>query len=167
MSKIGIYYGSTTGNTQEVAEEIAKQLNIDKADLHDVAKAGTDFSTYDTILFGSSTLGFGDLQDDWESYIDKVKEADLKGKKVALFGCGDSASYSDTFGDAIGKIYQVIKDKDCEIVGNISTEGYTYDDSEAVVDGKFVGLLIDNDNESDMTEKRINEWVKELKKAIQ
>lgn len=166
MSKIGIYYGSTTGNTQEVAEEIAKQLNIAKSDLHDVAKANADFSAYNTVLFGSSTLGFGDLQDDWEDYISKVKGADLSGKKVALFGCGDSSSYSDTFGDAVGKIYQTIKGKGCEIVGSISTEGYTFDESEAVVSGRFVGLLIDNDNESDMTEERISNWVEELKKAI-
>lgn len=166
MSSIGIYYGSTTGNTQEVAEEIAKKLNVDKANLHDVAKADADYSAYDVILFGSPTLGFGDLQDDWEYYIDKVKSADLNGKKVALFGCGDSSSYSDTFGDAIGKIYQTIKGKGCELIGSVSTEGYTYDDSEAIVDGKFVGLLIDNDNEPDMTDDRINNWIEELKKAI-
>lgn len=166
MSKIGIYYGSTSGNTQEVAEEIAKKLNVQTSDLHDVVKADTNFSAYDTVLFGSSTLGFGDLQDDWESYIDKLKTSDLSGKKVALFGCGDSASYSDTFGDAVGKIYQAVKGKGCEVVGSVSTEGYSYDDSEAVVDGKFVGLLIDNDNESDMTEERISNWVEELKKVI-
>lgn len=166
MSKIGIYYGSTTGNTQEVAEEIAKKLNVDKSDLHDVSNADTDFSAYDVILFGSPTLGFGDLQDDWEYYIDKVKAADLTGKKVALFGCGDSSSYSDTFGDALAKIYEVVKDKGCQLIGQVSTEGYTYDSSEAVVDGKFVGLLIDNDNESDMTDDRINNWTEELKKAI-
>ncbi len=166
MSKIGIYYGSTTGNTQEVAEEIAKKLSVSNADLHDVANANANFSAYDVILFGSPTLGFGDLQDDWESYIDKVKSSNLEGKTVALFGCGDSSSYSDTFGDAIGKIYNILKDKGCRLVGQVDTEGYTYDDSEAVVDGKFVGLLIDNDNEPDMSEERINNWVEALKSAI-
>lgn len=166
MTKIGIYYGSTTGNTQDVAEEIAKKLNITKEDIHDVAKANVNFSPYDLILFGSSTMGFGDLQDDWEDYIDKVKDADLSGKKVALFGCGDSSSYSDTFGDAIGKIYEVIKDKDCQVIGQVKTEGYTFDDSEAVIDNKFIGLLIDNDNESDLTNDRIDNWVTQLKNEI-
>ncbi|MDR2955839.1 MAG: flavodoxin [Prevotella sp.] len=166
MSKIGIYYGSTTGNTQEVAEEIAKQLNVAKADLYDVSKANADYSAYDVILFGSPTLGFGDSQDDWEDYIGKVKDSDLKEKKVALFGCGDSVSYSDTFGDALAKIYDVIKDKGCEIIGKVSTDGYSYDDSEAVVDGKFIGLLIDNDNESNLTEQRINQWIENLKEKI-
>lgn len=162
MAKIGIYYGTTTGNTQEVAEEIAKKLGVEKSDLHDVSKANTDFSNYDVLLFGSSTLGMGDLQDDWEDYISKLKSADLNGKKVAIFGCGDSSSYSDTFCDAMRKIYDVVKDKGCEVIGQVSTEGYTYDDSESVVDGKFVGLPIDNDNESDMTSERISAWVTSL-----
>lgn len=166
MAKIGIYYGSTTGNTQEVAEEIAKKLGVGKSDLYDVSNANNDFSAYDVVLFGSSTLGFGDLQDDWESYIDKVSSADLGGKKIALFGCGDSSSYSDTFCDAVGKIYSAVKSKGCTVVGQTSTEGYTYDSSEAEVDGRFVGLLIDNDNESNLTDQRIAVWAEELKKEI-
>lgn len=166
MSKIGIYYGSTTGNTQEVAEEIAKELGVNNVDIHDVSNANADYSSYDVILLGSSTLGFGDLQDDWESYIGKLKGADLNGKKVALFGCGDSSSYSDTFCDAMGKIYQAIKDKGCTLIGQVSTDGYTYDDSEAVVDGKFVGLPIDNDNEPDQTAGRISNWIQILKSEM-
>ncbi|GAB6007901.1 flavodoxin [Bacteroidia bacterium] len=166
MSRIGIYYGSTTGNTQDVADAIAKKLGVEKADLHDVAKAKADYSAYDVVLFGTSTLGLGDLQDDWEYYIDKVKGADLTGKKVALFGCGDSSSYSDTFCDGVGKVYDVVKDKGCQLIGKVSAEGYTYDSSEAYVDGRFVGLLIDNDNEPDLTDERISGWIEELKKEI-
>ena len=166
MAKIGIYYGSTTGATEDVAKSIAEALGVVEADVYDVAKAGTDFSNYEVILFGSSTMGYGDLQDDWDDYIEKIKVADLSGKKIALFGCGDSASYSDTFGDAVGIIYKAIKGKGCAIIGQISTEGYTYDASAAVVDGKLVGLLIDNDNEPDMTEERIFNWVNQLKGEI-
>ena len=166
MGKIGIYYGSNSGNTQEVAENIAKKLNIEKSDIHDVAKADADYSAYDAVLFGSSTLGYGDLQDDWDDYIDKVKGANLEGKKVALFGCGDSVSYSDTFCDAMGKIYNAIKDKGCQLIGQVGVEGYTYDGSEAIVNGQFVGLPIDNDNEYDQTEQRISCWAEDLKKAI-
>lgn len=166
MAKIGIYYGSTTGNTQEVATEIAEKLGVDKSDLHDISNAKADFSAYDVVLFGSSTFGVGDLQDDWESYIDKVKSADLSGKKVALFGCGDSASFSDTFCNAVGRIYDSIKDKGCQFIGQISTDGYTFDATEALVDDQFVGLLIDNDNEFDQTSARIESWVNALKKEI-
>lgn len=166
MANIGIYYGSTTGNTQDLAERLAKALDVPSADVYDVSSASADFSAYDIVLFGSSTMGMGDFQDDWESYIDDVKNADLDGKKVALFGCGDSSSYSDTFGDALGKIYEVIKNKGCKLIGQVSLEGYTYDSSEAIVDGQFVGLLIDEDNESNLTDQRIALWVEDLRKII-
>jgi flavodoxin I len=166
MAKIGIYYGSTTGNTQDLAERLAKALDVASADVYDVASASADFSAYDVVLFGTSTMGMGDFQDDWESYIDDVKNADINDKKVALFGCGDSSSYSDTFGDALGKIYEVIKNKGCEIIGRVSIEGYTFDSSEAIVDGQFVGLLIDEDNESNLTDQRVALWLEDLRKVI-
>ncbi len=166
MAKIGIYYGSTTGNTEDLAERLAKALDVVSADVHDVSSASADFGTYDVVLFGGSTMGMGDFQDDWESYIDDVKDADLNGKKVALFGCGDSSSYSDTFGDALGKIYEVIKNKGCQLIGRVSIEGYTFDSSEAVVDGQFVGLLIDEDNESNLTDQRVALWLDDLRKEI-
>lgn len=164
MANIGIYYGTTAGNTEDVAKEIAKKLNVSASDLHDVAKAGTDFSKYDVILFGSSSYGMGDLQDDWESYIEKLKEVDLSGKKVALFGCGDSSSYSDTFCNAVGKIYESIKNNGAQFIGQVSTDGYTYDESESVIDGKFIGLVLDQDNEYDLTSERIDNWIAELEK---
>ena len=166
MARIGIYYGSTSGNTQTLAEEIGKKLGVASSDIYDVSSAKADFSAYDVLLFGSSTYGMGDLQDDWEDYIEKVKGADLKNKKVALFGCGDSSSYGDSFGDALGIIYKAIKNSGCEFLGKTSLEGYTYDSSEAIVDGQFVGLLIDEDNESDMTDQRIALWIEDLKKGI-
>lgn len=166
MANIAIFYGSTSGSTQDVAEDIAKALDVDKSHLFDVSKAKADFSAYDLIIFGSSTYGMGDLQDDWESYIDDLKGADLNGKKVAIFGLGDSSSYSDTFCDAMGKIYEVVKDNGANVIGFTSTDGYSFNESEAVVDGQFVGLAIDNDNEPDETPARIASWVEILKSNI-
>lgn len=166
MAKIGIYYGSSTGNTKDVANLIAKKLGVQPTDVHDVAKAKADFADYDVLLFGTSTWGSGDLQDDWESFINKVKAADLTGKTVALFGCGDSSANSDTFCGGMSHIYNVLKDKSCKIIGQVSTEGYSFDDSESVVDGKFVGLPNDIDNEGDLVEERVSAWVEQLETDI-
>jgi flavodoxin I len=166
MSKIGIFYGTSGGSTMEIAKRIASKLNVDKEDVHDVASAkAEDLSRYDVLLFGSPTEGLGDLQGDWEDFVTRVESVDLSGKKVGLFGCGDSATYSDTFCDAIGKIYQAVKDK-AAVIGFTDTAGYTFDDSEAVVDNQFVGLAIDEDNESNLSEARINNWIDKIKSAI-
>jgi flavodoxin I len=93
-----------------------------------------------------------------------LKSADLNGKTVALFCCGDSYIYSDTFCSAMREIYDAIKDKGCNIIGSISTDGYEATDSNAVIDGKFVGLAIDDDNEEDKTDERINSWVQLISK---
>jgi flavodoxin I len=167
MSKIGIFYGSSGGNTQRVAKSIAAKLGgVSDSDIYDAGKAGADNLTpYDVLLFGSSTWGLGDLQDDWESFLKIVVSADLSGKKVALFGCGDSSSYPDTFCNAMGAIYKAVKDK-TTVVGFTGTDGYSFDDSEAVVDGHFVGLAVDEDNESNLTNERIDKWVEQLKATL-
>jgi flavodoxin I len=166
MAQIGIFYGSSTGNTKDIAKKIAKALSDNTVESFDVASASADFSAYDLVLFGSSTWGLGDLQDDWDSFIAEVKSADLSGKKVALFGTGDSSSYSDTFGDALSKIYDVVKDKGVKLIGQVSTDGYSFDSSESVIDGQFVGLLVDEDNEPGKTDQRVSLWVDQIKKDL-
>ncbi|MDR0538122.1 MAG: flavodoxin [Tannerellaceae bacterium] len=164
MIKIGIFYGSSGGNTKGIADRIAKKLGVGNGDIHDVAKATAgDLTAYDALLFGSSTWGLGDLQDDWEDYIKVVSRADLTGKKVALFGCGDSSSFPDTFCDAMGKIYLAVKDK-ASVGGFVETDGYSFDSSEAVVENRFAGLALDEDNESHLTDERIEKWVAVLKR---
>lgn len=163
MSKIAIVYGTSTGATEGVASKIEKVLGNADTQIFDVARVTVDqLKPFDFLILGASTTGYGDLQDDWDSFLPKFKAFDFTGKKVALFGLGDSSSYSDTFSNGIAVIYEAIKDN-AEIVGAVSTEGYTYDDSEAVVDGQFVGLALDEDNEFDQTDARIATWVKDLK----
>ena len=96
MSKIGIFYGSSTGATSEVAQRLGKALGAE-ANIFDVASAdAADVAGFDVLLLGSSTWGIGDLQDDWEDFLPKLAEQNLAGKKVALFGCGDADSYPDS-----------------------------------------------------------------------
>ena len=163
MGKTAIIYGSTTGTTEDIAGRIASKLNIAQGDIYEISKVTADtVAGYDTLLLGSSTRGSGDLQDDWYDGIETLKGADLAGKKIALFGCGDSSSYSDTFCSALGTIYNDLKDSGATFVGSVDPSDYTFDGSDAVVDGQFVGLPIDEVNESDKTDERISNWVASL-----
>lgn len=166
MSKTAIVFGSTTGNTEGVAEMIAGKLSGDVSVVNIDDMSTSDFESYDNLILGTSTWGSGDLQDDWDGSIEDLEEADLNGKVIALYGLGDAESYGDTFVDAMGKIYDAIKDKGCTFVGQVSVDGYEYDASEAEVNGQFVGLPLDQDNAEDETEDRINNWVESFKSLL-
>ena len=165
MKKTVIIYGSSTGTCQNIAENIATKLGV--SDILDVAKVtASQISAYDNLILGTSTWGAGEMQDDWYDGIKELKNANLNGKTVALFGCGDSQSYSDTFCDGMGEIYRELQSSGCNIMGSTPTDGYTYDNSTAVADGRFVGLAIDDVNESDLTENRIDAWITSIKDQL-
>ena len=157
--KIGIFYGSTTGVTQNVAEKVGQLLEADVMSVSEIDKV----EDYDFVIFATSTWGFGDLQDDWFGAVDTLIGKNLTGKKVAFIGVGDQSSFGDTFVDGIGIIYEAIKDKGITLVGKTSTEGYSFSSSKAVVDDDFIGLVIDENNQSELTEERLNNWVVKVK----
>lgn len=159
----GIFYGSTMGTTESVAQDIATQLGVDASDIHNVADADVnEVDQYDMLILGSSTWGSGELQDDWYSFIEELKAKDLSGKKVALFGCGDAGSYPDTFCDAVGLLYEALQGTGCTFVGDFVPEGYDVTDSLVCNEGRFVGLAIDESN-PDATDERIATWCANLK----
>ena len=165
MKKTVIIYGSTTGTCEDLAGRIAAKLGVDNVinvtDFNDSVIADND-----NLILGTSTWGAGEVQDDWYDGIKVIKGADLSGKTVALFGCGDSDSYADTFVGGLAEIYNAAKEAGANIIGAVLTDGYTFDDSEAVVDGKFVGLALDEVNEDNKTDERIDAWVAQIQPSL-
>ena len=161
MKKTVIIYGSTTGNAAMAAETIAAKLG--GGDIKEVAKASKDdFVDYENIILGSSTWGDGELQDDWYGFLPTLKSANLNGKTVAVFGVGDQFSYSSTYVNAMGELYDAAKAGGAKIIGETSTEGYSFDESTAVRDGKFVGLALDYDNQDTLSVDRITAWINQI-----
>ena len=168
MKKTGIFYGSSTGTCEDLANQIADKMGVAASDVHSADKLSADLvKEYDLLILGTSTWGDGELQDDWYDGIKVLKSADLSFKSIALFGCGDSESYCDTFCDGMGILYEDLKDSGCSFIGNkVGTDGYSFSSSIAEVNGTFVGLALDEVNESDKTAERIDNWTAELKKHI-
>jgi flavodoxin I len=163
MDKVGVFYGSTTGDTEEVAVSLISELKDYDVDVHNVDSASKEeLASYDNLILASSTWGLGELQSDWEDFIEELKKVDLNDKKVALIGTGDQDMYADTFVDAIGIIYEEIKESGAKFVGQYPTDSYDFSDSRAVVDGQLIGLAVDNTNQSDLTKTRISEWCSDL-----
>ena len=123
-------------------------------------------SQYDNLLLGTSTWGAGELQDDWFNGVDVVRKSNLSGKTVALFGCGDSESYCDTFCGALAELKKAAVEAGATVVGAVSTEGYNFQESDAVENGSFVGLALDEINEDSLTDVRIDAWLEDVKPSL-
>jgi flavodoxin short chain len=126
MSKVLIVYGSTTGNTETVAEMIEKKLKGKGLDVitKDVSSINPcDAKGYDLLLLGCSTWGEEEieLQDDFIPFYDEIDKAELSGRKAAVFGCGDS-SYTYFCGAV-----DAIEDKIKELGGDLIVEGLRID----------------------------------------
>lgn len=159
-----VIYGSSTGTCQSIAETIASGLGVEAID---VASMDADtIGNHSNLILGTSTWGAGELQDDWYDGIKTLKSVGLSGKTVALFGCGDSESYPDTFCGGMRELYDAVTSAGANVLEGVSTDGYTFDESEAVEGDKFVGLALDDVNEDDKTASRIEAWLEKIKEAL-
>ena len=164
MSKIGIFYGSTSGVTEEIAEKIRDEIGAERCDLYSMEEDFDDVDDllkYDYLLLGCSTWGAGEVQNDWrEPQFDmEVDKPDFSGKPIALFGPGDCQGHSKHFVGALGTLYDQFKALGARVVGAVSTDDYSFEKSPSIRDGKFVGLPLDEVNESDKTDRRIADWL--------
>lgn len=161
MSKaIKVIFGSSTGNTQRAAEAIAAKLGGTAINITD---AGPDDFNADLLILGTSTWGYGELQDDWQNGMPLLEGANLSGRKVALFGLGDASGFADTYLNAMGELADKARAAGAEIVGRWSKAGYTHSGSTAEDGDNFVGLALDDDNEPGESAGRIDRWCAQLK----
>ncbi|MEM6515453.1 MAG: flavodoxin [Bacteroidota bacterium] len=166
--KIGLVYGSDTGMTEEITGALVDKCNfwdIEVSDVHSVRTEDTDFfERFQFIILGLSTWYDGDLQSDWEDYYDEFKTVDFSGKIVAIYGLGDQYGYDDYFIDGVGMLAEVVLQKGGILVGHWPTEGYDFSKSKALMnDSTFYGLALDEDNQPELTNKRLDAWLIELK----
>jgi flavodoxin I len=163
---IGLFYGSTNGNTAAVAgiiqREFAEQANVE-VQLFDVADYYLEeMLDFDILILGIPTWNIGQLQRDWDAIIDEFDEVELGGKQAAVFGLGDQVGYPDTFGDALFFLADRLESQGIKLTGSWPTEGYTFTGSWALRDGRFIGMMIDEDNQSELTQGRVTAWVRQL-----
>jgi flavodoxin I len=164
---IGIYFGSTTGNTGDLAQMIFEQLGDLASEPVDIESlTPSDLLGHDTILLGIPTWNVGQLQKDWEEFGPQLAGHDLSGKVIGLFGCGDQAGYPDTFGDAFGLLWDMLEPRGAKLIGRWPTDGYQFDGSLGVRDGMFLGLLCDPENQPELTKDRVTGWTRRIREEL-
>ncbi|QGJ72169.1 Flavodoxin FldA [Planctomycetales bacterium 10988] len=168
--KLAIFYGSTTGNVEMAAEMIQEQLGDMVSHFADVANSEPkELEEYDVLLLGLSTWNIGEMQDDWADFIPKMDGLSLKGKKIAMFGQGDAVGYPDNYLDAFGELWDKLKECGADpLIGLWPIDEYEFNESQGLTeDGKhFLGLGLDEDNEPDLTEERIQRWLVQVLQEI-
>ncbi|MFI3240020.1 MAG: flavodoxin [Bacteroidales bacterium] len=166
MTKIGIFYGSSTGITRKISLELAEILEISYCDIHNIAKVSiSDLLSYDLLLLGSSTWGSGDLQDDWEKFLPRLEQENLSDKTIGIYGSGDE-TMQFTFCDAVGILYERLQQTGAKFIEGIDADPYIFSTSAALINGKYVGLLLDNINQPDQTHNRLIQWSKKVMSYI-
>lgn len=163
MKKIGVFYGTTTGITTGIVDEVEFYLRKDEHEVYNVADGIDELPNYENLILITPTYGVGELQVHWAKVADKLKTIDFTGKKVGLIGLGNQFAFGESFIGAIKILYDIVVKNGGEVIGFTSTDGYMFQESEAVVDGKFVGLAIDEGNQGDYTPERIENWLNEIK----
>jgi flavodoxin I len=172
MTKVGIFFGTDTGNTRRIAKNIAdvltttiaaKPVNIRNASISSLLE-------YDTLILGTPTYGEGQLPglstgnatESWEEFLPKMAGLDLSGKKVAIYGLGNQKGYPGEFVDAMFYLYEQFKQCGATMIGAWDTEGYNFKGSKALVEGHFIGLALDQENQKDLTSARLDKWLNHL-----
>lgn len=167
MKKIGLFYGGATAKTGVVALKIQETFGENLVELVQVERAGRkELEAYENIIAGVSTWFDGELPTYWDELLPEIEATDLSGKKVAIFGLGDQKNYPDNFVDGIGILADSFRNSGATLVGFTSPDGYQFNQSRAITDNHFTGLVLDIENQSDLTEERVLKWTKQLKKEF-
>ncbi|MBN2668824.1 MAG: flavodoxin [Bacteroidales bacterium] len=170
MSKIALFFGPVGGNVDKVTKMLADTIGHDKVDIIPVVNSkASDVDAYDKVIFLSSAIGLDqwdmvDVKDDWDRFFPELDNVNFANKTVAVLGLGDHIKYPSHFVGSMVTLAEKLIEQGAKLVGEVPTNGYTFDESDALnSNGNFYGLAIDEDNEEELTQERINRWVEQIK----
>jgi flavodoxin I len=176
MHTIGVFFGTESGTTRLIAKKIVRKINAryegdPAAKPININRIKVDqLLAYDKLILGSPTYGKGELpgkaagneEVSWTEFLPQLKAEDLSSKKIAIYGLGDQENYPDHFVDAMMELYLPLQASGAELIGGCSTDGFEFNNSKSVVDGRFIGLALDQHLQHLLTEQRIDNWLDEI-----
>jgi len=173
MHPIGIFFGTDSGTTRLIAKKLAKAI---KARLGDGAVAkplnvnrasADDLLAYKALILGTPTYGEGVLpgkahdtdEAAWLEFLPQLEGQDFSGTRIALFGLGDQERYPTHFCDALRDLHTLFTKAGADLIGDTDASGYAFKRSRALIDGRFVGLALDQHAQPRLTDARIEAWL--------
>lgn len=166
MKKIGIFYGTNTGKTEAIVDEIEFNLRREDYKVINVKNGIEKIKEFENIIMVTPSYGVGEPQEDWVRNLEKLKSIDFKDKRIALVGLGNQFAFGESFVGGMRVLYDIVSANNGIMVGFTSIEGYSFEESEAIIEDKFIGLALDENNQDDETPNRINKWINEIKEKF-
>ena len=160
-----IFFATSTGKTEDIADRLKELIpgsetkDVDDISPDELVEAESLICCIPTWNTGADEARSGTA---WDDLVQEIPNLDFAGKTVGIVGLGDSSGYSDYFCDAMEELYTAFLKSGASMVGKVSPDSYTYDDSKSVIDGMFCGLPIDEDNESELSDQRLSAWVEQI-----
>ncbi|MFA8298567.1 MAG: flavodoxin domain-containing protein [Hyphomicrobiales bacterium] len=168
MKNIIVLYWNKGGNVESAAREIQQAIGTNKVDISDIDSFDIiTIQQYDLIIAGSATVGaerWEDARNDnkWNPFFVKLSEQGIEGKNVAIFGLGDQLLYPNHFVNDMVLLKERFVELKVNVVGNWSTDGYEFNESESVIDNMFCGLALDIDRQAYLNQERIFKWTQKI-----
>ncbi len=167
MNKTAIIYSFNSNKTAKAAEKIIEVLGKDKIQAINAENiTEEEFLSCDNLILGVPTWFDGELPNYWDEFVPALKDMDMKGKTVAIFGLGDQVGYPENFADGIGVLGNLLRNCGARLIGYTNSENYEFESSKAIEEGKFMGLVLDQENQARLSKGRIEKWVSGLKKEL-
>ncbi len=168
MKKTAVIYWPKKGNVENTAKKISALFDSGSIDVFTISEVKVEKLTeYDLLIFGGSTIGADNWEDThtskWYSFFESMKNLDLSGKTAAIYGLGDQILYPEHFVDGMAVIRDEFSGTGLRFVGAWPVEDYEHTDSKSIEGDYFIGLALDYDHQSELSEKRITKWVELLK----
>lgn len=170
MKKTALFYWPKGGNVEVCAKKIRDQFDENSIRFYPINSVkDVNLKDFDFVIVGGSTVGadvWEQAEDNnlWFDFFAKFDEANLKDKPVAIFGLGDQVLYPDHFVDGMMIMKKEFDRVGAKLVGRWPTDDYDFTGSDAVEDNKFVGLALDEDQQDELSNERIERWVDQIKK---
>ncbi len=170
--RIKLVYGSDTGNTENVIDNYLLSIFEPYFDIETLSVSQIspdDWTSHDFYILSIPTWYDGELQSDWEDYFEDFKTIDFTGKTVALFGLGDQIGYDEWFCDGVGILAKVVEKNGGKVIGHTEKDdSFDFETSKALKnENTFWGLCLDEDNQDELTEERLENWFNKLKEYIE
>ena len=166
--RLKLVYGSDTGNTENVIDNYLLSIFEPHFEIETISVSQItpeDWESHDFYVLSIPTWYDGELQSDWEDYFEEFQTIDFTGKTVAVFGLGDQIGYDEWFCDGVGILAKVVEEKGGKVIGHTEKDdSFDFETSKALKDeNTFWGLCLDEDNQDELTEERLENWFNKLK----